>query len=207
VLETAFSEGFEDDVFSDPPIRQETFENVQQMLQRVYADEAAPKEVRRRALEASVRAPQDWHADAIRTAYASGDEEWRLTAVFGMRWIRGFDTEIMEALGSPNAEIHSEAVQAAGAFEVSAAWGHIEKLVTTPGTDKDLLLAAIEAASGVNPGETRDLLSPLMYSEDEDIAAAVDESLMMADGRLALDADEEDMDEEEEEEEEKSEGG
>jgi hypothetical protein len=46
--------------------------------------------VRRRVLEASVRAPQDWHQEAIREAYSSGDESWRLTAVFCMRFVRGF---------------------------------------------------------------------------------------------------------------------
>lgn len=43
-----------------------------------------PKEVRRRVLEGSVRAPQDWHKDAITEAYAGNDELWKLTAVFAM---------------------------------------------------------------------------------------------------------------------------
>jgi hypothetical protein len=51
-------------------------------------------------LEASVRAPQDWHLDAIREAYSSTDEAWSLTAVFCMRFVRGFNEQILEALES-----------------------------------------------------------------------------------------------------------
>jgi hypothetical protein len=54
-------------------------------------DASVPTDVRRRILEASVRAPQDWHRDAIRAAYASDDDVWRLTAVFCMRSVRGFE--------------------------------------------------------------------------------------------------------------------
>jgi hypothetical protein len=44
-----------------------------------------------RILEASVRAPQDRHPDAVRAAYASGDAAWKLTAVFRMADVRGFE--------------------------------------------------------------------------------------------------------------------
>ena len=57
-----------------------------------------PKELRRRILEASVRAFEPWHPDAIRTAYASSDQEWVLTAVFAMAHIKGFDEQILESL-------------------------------------------------------------------------------------------------------------
>jgi hypothetical protein len=200
VLETTDIEGFDDDL-SEPPIRQETFEEARETLHRVYGDETSPKEVRRRALEAAVRSMQDWHADAIRTAYATGDEEWKLTAVFAMRWIPGFEREIMESIKSTNPEIHREAVQAAGSREIDAAWPHVAALVRTPGTDKDLLLAAIEAAGEIRPQEAMELFGELIDSEDEDIAAAVDEALMMADSRLEFDRMEEEDDEEEEEEE------
>jgi hypothetical protein len=72
-----------------------------------------PKEVRRRTLEASVRAPESWHQNAITAAYSSGDKDWILTDVFSMRWVRGFDYQILEALKSADPEIHYEACQAA----------------------------------------------------------------------------------------------
>ena len=42
------------------------------------------------------------------------DEAWRLTAVFCMRFIRGFEEQILEALKSQHPDIHHEAVLAAG---------------------------------------------------------------------------------------------
>ena len=86
MLEGADTEGFDDD-FAESPISERVFHEIQETLQRIYLDEGAPKEVRRRILEASVRAPQDWHADAIRDAASSSDEDWKLMAAFAMRWV------------------------------------------------------------------------------------------------------------------------
>src|SRR3954447_24047456 len=59
-LELTDTEGFKDEI-SDPPISEKTFHQIQETLRQVYLDEQAPKLVRRRALEASVRALQSWH--------------------------------------------------------------------------------------------------------------------------------------------------
>ena len=96
-------EGFDED--GDPPIAEPTFNTIQESLRTIYLDaDHVPRDVRRRILEASVRAPQDWHRDAVRAAFSSDDEEWRLTAVFCMRYIDGFDERILEALSSKNEE-------------------------------------------------------------------------------------------------------
>lgn len=106
-------------------------------------------------------APQDWHQDAIRDAYSSGDEDWELTAVFCMRFVRGFDDQILESLDSNNPDIHYEGVCAAGTWEVDGAWSHIVGLVTSEETEKFVLLAAIDAVAssrtrwGVRSGESR----------------------------------------------------
>jgi hypothetical protein len=86
VLEQADMDGFEDP--DDVPIFERTFRNIQDTVHRLFLDKSNPKEVRRRILEASVRAPQDWHQNAIMAAYSSGDE--RLDA----------DGSIFNALGS-----------------------------------------------------------------------------------------------------------
>ena len=96
VLEHADMHGFED--ADDVPIAEHTYHRIQESLRRLYMDPGVPKEVRRRILEASVRAPQDWHQDAVRAAYGSDDEAWRLTGVFCMRFVRGFDEQITELL-------------------------------------------------------------------------------------------------------------
>lgn len=151
VLEYADIERFEDP--DDVPITEQTFHRTQELLHKLYVDDNVPKNVRRRILEASVRAPQDWHRDAIHVAYSSNDGDWRLTAVFCMCFIRGFDDQILEALESKNPDIHYQAVCAAGNWAVDAAWSHITGLVTSEDTDKPLILAAINALAGIRPQE------------------------------------------------------
>ena len=149
----------------------------------------------RRILEASVRTQQDWHQDAIREAYGSDDEDWKLTADFSMRWVRGFDDQILEALGSGNQDIHYHAVCAIGNWEVDAAWSHVSKLLREPETDKPLLLAAIEAVASIRPQRTGVILADLIDSDDEDIVEAAYEAMAMAEGPSDDDFDEEDEDE------------
>ena len=193
VLEQTGIDGFEDNDPDELPISESAFRNIQDMLQAVCGDTTVPKQVRRRALEASVRAPEDWHSDAVSRAYASGDSEWVLTAVFCMRWIPGFDEQIFESLRSSNEEIHFEAVNAAGENELNAAWDHVVGLVQNPQTPKPLLLAAIGAVGSIRPAQARDILVDLADSEDEEIAEAADESMMMAEAVAEFEDEEEDQ--------------
>lgn len=178
VLEQSDMDGFEDP--DDAPISEITFRNIQDKLHRLYLENSISKEVQRRILEASVRAPQDWHQKAIRAAYSSGDKEWMLTAVFSMRWIRGFEDQILEALKSSDPEIHYQAVSAAGNWGLDAAWPHIVGLLNDARTSKPLLLAAIGAASSIRPQEAGQLLIDLAESDDDEIAEAANEAIAMS---------------------------
>jgi hypothetical protein len=149
-------------------------------MRELHQDASVPTEVRRRVLEASVRAPQDWHEGAIRTAYATGDNEWRLTAVFCMQFIRGFEEQILEALQSVEPEIHYYAVVAAGNWEVARAWKHVVAILTSEETDRDLLIAAIHAVVGIRPEEAEMVLADLLDSDDEEIVEEVHEAFIMA---------------------------
>jgi len=190
VLEYADTEGFED--ADDVKICERTFETIQEALRKLFRDAGVPGQVRRRILEASVRAPLAWHQDAVRAAYRSDDEAWKLTGVFCMRFVRGLDEEILEALDSENPEIHYEAVGAAGAWGVEAAWPHIAALLAKDGTERRLLLEAIEAVATIRPREAPEVLADLADSDDEEIAEAVHEALALADGtRGEADEDEE----------------
>ncbi len=193
VLEHADTGGFEDP--DDVPISEGTFHRIQDSLRKLYTDAGVPKDVRRRILEASVRAPQGWHQDAIRAAYCSEDEDWRLTAVFSMRWVSGFDHQILEALGSASQDIHYQAVCAAGNWGLDTAWSHISRLLRAPETEKPLLLAAIDAAASIRPQEAGGILVDLTDSDDEDIVEAAYEAMAMAEGPLSDEFDEEDDDE------------
>jgi HEAT repeats len=191
VLDQADTDGFDDP--DDVPITEHAFHHINDLLHKLYLDNSIPKQVRRRILEASVRAPQKWHEDAIRTAYSSGDRDWMLTAVFSMRWVSGFDDQILDALKSPDPKIRYEAVNAAGNWGLDAAWPRMVALVNDPKTSKPLLLAAIEAVASIRPSEAGEILVDLAGSEDEEIAEAADEAMAMAEA-TSDDADDEDDD-------------
>ena len=192
VLEHACIEEF--DAPDDVPISESVFHKIQESLQSLYMDPDVPENVRRRFMEASVRAPQPWHQNAIRSAYAGDNEDWKLTAVFSMRWVEGFDDQILESLKSNNENIQYEAVCAAGNWEVDAAWSHVAGLVKVKGTDKLLLLAAIDAVTAIRPHEARTVLMGLTSLEDEDIVEATYEAMAMAEVFSGDEFDDEDDD-------------
>jgi len=180
------------DEFDDPDdtlISEVMFRRIKDSLRSMYADSGVPKLVRRRILETSVRAMQEWHEAAIRSAYYSGDEEWKLTAVFGMQYVSGFDEQILEALDSDNPEIEYVAVVAAGSGEIKAALPPVKALLDSPDTGKPLLVAAIEAASYIAPEDTPMLLARLADSDDEDISDAAHEALALAETMLGIEED------------------
>jgi hypothetical protein len=195
VLEYADTEDF--DEANHVPITEGTFHRLRESLHGLYLDATVPAEVRRRTLEAAVRAPQAWHRDAVHAAFSSDDEPWRLTAVFCMRYVRGFDGQILEALNDKNAEIHCEAVLAAGTWGIDDAWPHVAALIASAETEKPLLLAAIEAVSSIRPDEAGEILQDLADSDDEDIVAAVDEVMALAKGLSDEDDDFDDDDDDE----------
>lgn len=122
VLEQADTDGFED--MDEVPIPERTFPAIQETLRKTYLDADVAQEVRRRALEASVRAPQDCHPDATRAVFNSGDEEWQLTAIPCNALRARFRGGDPRGAGE-NPDIHYEAACAAGNWEVDAAWPHI----------------------------------------------------------------------------------
>jgi len=178
-LEYAFSDDFDDP--DDIPITEAMFSRIQETFYEQFMESRTPKLLQRRILEASVRAPQEWHQNAVRDAYIRGDNDWKLTAVFCMQYIRGFDKQILEALSNENPDVVYEAVCGAGNWEIDAAWPQISAFVTSAEIDRDLLLAAIEAAALIRPLEASDILNPLLDSDDEDIVDAVYEALAMTD--------------------------
>jgi hypothetical protein len=191
-IEYADIEGFEDT--EDVTISEKAFNRIMEALRELFKDTDLPDSIRQAALEASVHAPQDWHSDAIRHAFLSGDDRWKLTAVFCMGFVTGFKGEILEALVSGNEDLEYEAVIAAGNWELDEAWSHIAGLIASKETDRTLLLAAIDAVAAIRPQEAGETLAPLLDSLDEDIVGAAHEAISMAEGYLAAEAEEEDED-------------
>jgi hypothetical protein len=178
-------------------ISKQVFDGIQETFHRFFLDQTGSKEVRRRILEASVRSPQPWHADEVRKAYDDGDEEWRLTAVFCMRYIKGFDDQIIEALENENSDIQYEAVRASAAWEIKGCWPSVARLLKK-NTDKFTLLAAIEAAAAIHPEDISEILGDFLESDDEDIADAALDAISQAEGGVGWD-DDSDYDEDSEE--------
>ena len=191
-LELADLEGF--DFLDDSPITQDVFQSVQDTLHALFHDPDVPKGIRRNALESSVRAESDWHEEAIQQAYSSNDPEWKLTAVFCMGYVRGFEREILESLESPEEMIHYHAVQAAGNWELAEAWEHVSSLAVSPETEKELRLTAIEALGTIQPKRSQSILRKLTRDEDDDVSEVAFESLGMADGMVHFDEAEDDED-------------
>jgi hypothetical protein len=182
--------GFEDP--DDIIISEKTFTKIQEMLQKLFVDTDIPTDVRRRILEASVRAPQEWHGENVRAAFSSDEETWRLTAVFCMQFIRGFDDQILEALNDRNADIHYHAVCAAGNWAVDVAWPQIRALVDGDVSDKPLLLAAIDAVVNIRPQEAAEVLGDFINDDDQEVVDAVYEALAMAEALNEIDDEDED---------------
>jgi HEAT repeat protein len=193
-LEQADMMGFEEEDYI--VISEDVFRMLQTSLQKLYMNPDLPKSIRRAVLEAAVRAPQQWQYEAVRAAYAGHDETWRLTAVFCMGYLDGFDAQIMEALGSGDPDIHYHAVCAAGNWDVQDAWPHIAALVRSEDTEKELRIAAIGALAGIRPEASVEILNQLIDSEDEDIVEAVFEALAMAGGLTEFEGNEFEDDEE-----------
>lgn len=187
--------GFEEEYEEEQQLlSKDVFEKIQTDLQKLYMDTDTPDEVRRCTLEASAHAPQSWHTEAVRAAYAGGDPKWRLTAVFCMSFVEGFELQIVEALLSPDPEMHYQAVCAAGEWSIDAAWKHVVALVQNESTEKQLLLAAIEAVGAIRPHEALNVLDELIDSDDEEISETVQEVLIASGAMDDLEADEYDYD-------------
>ena len=198
-------EEFEFEAELGPGITQETFGTIVREIRELYESEAQPKLIRRRAMEVLVRDPRPWMAAEIRRHFAGDDQQWKMTSVFAMGYLRGFDDEIAATVSSERDLLLYEAVRSAGRMQVAAAAPRIRELAASESTESDLRLAAIDALPSVDP-DCRELLETLKHSSDAEVAdsaaAALEELNMFEtsdedDDDFGYDDDEEDEIEEE----------
>ena len=148
----ADTDGFEDGI-TRPPITERMFHEIQDQLRQVFLDNTVPKEVRRRILEASGRATNDWHQNAIEQAFSNGDPEWKANRCVrdGLRHgLRQADPRGLEGSRSGDSRTSS---QSGRHVELEAAWAHALALIQDRKTPKPLLLAAIGAVASIHPHE------------------------------------------------------
>ncbi len=176
-LENAFIMGFDDP--DDILVSESLYNEIRATLQTLYMSQELPKIVRRKILEGSVRSPEQWHPEAVREAYAQDDREWRLTAVFCMRFVDGFSEQILETLENEDPEFRYHAVRAAEAWEVEAAWLAVRRILEAEDEDKRLLIAAMDASVTVNPNEAGTYLHAFTKSRDDDLVEAAFEAMGM----------------------------
>jgi len=186
-LEHADMAGFDD--AEQDLLSKAVFDTVSKALHELYLAEDNPTLVRRMALEASSHAPQDWHGAAIGEAFASEEHEWRITAVFCMRFVNGFEAEILETLGYDDLGLVFLAVGAAGNWQVDGAWERVVEFATDADYELDLRLEAIEAVACLRPATAGEVLASLTESEDEDISEAASEALDMAEALQSMEED------------------
>lgn len=175
VLAAANAEGFDD---GQAPVTEAVFDCIHSVLYDVYADTSTPATLRRRALEAFAHAPERRLEDAIRAAYGSDDDDWRITALRCMFHHDGFEGEILESLPNENLDVRAEAIRAAGSGGLQEAWPYIRTvLIEAASAYKPLLLAAIDSIGHVRPEDAQGLLEHLVSSDDQDIARAAEKAL------------------------------
>jgi hypothetical protein len=160
-------------------ITESTFRRVLHELHALHQAAEVPEAVRRCVLEAAVRAPQEWHPAAVGTAWSSPDAAWQRTAVFCMRFVPGFEPQILEAMQQADDVVFYQAVLAAGSKRVQAAWDQVVALLSHPKVEKPLLLAAVDTVACLRPTAAPAELAALLESGDEDVVEAIHEALAM----------------------------
>jgi hypothetical protein len=164
--------------YGEGPLLQETYDRLVEGLHDVFHDTSNSTEVRRRVLESSIRSPKPWHVDAVREAWQSDTEEWRVTAVFAMGYLHqhDFSDEIEHAFRSESDALRQEAVLAAGMRCHEALAPEIRALASSPKTEKGLRYAAVQALGWFGAAEDVDLMLELQGSRDANLAALADEA-------------------------------
>lgn len=146
-------------------------------LRAIIAAPNEPLEVRRRAVEAISHSSAEDVSGIIRLAYASPDEEMRISAVFAMgssadeQWI---ETVIAE-LDSPSPAMRYEAARAAGELEARSAVPALARMLDD--TDREAQEMAIWALGQVGGERAQELLTELADSDDDALAEAAADAL------------------------------
>lgn len=174
--------------WGEPPFSSTEYGEVLEELRRLHEDDSLPKLVRRRAFEAAVRAPRDWQRKAVLSAWRSDDPEWRLTAVFAMGYLHGFEDEIREAFEGDDPALRREAMLTAGhgpSGEILA--DELLPVAADPEAPQQDRLIAIDRVAELHPDGAFEILDELTADLDAVVADAAEEALEEVTFWLGLD--------------------
>ncbi len=138
---------------------------------QLLATATSPQEtlVRRRALESLGYSGREEVVPLIETAYSEKDPDWKVSALFAMgrscdeRWKK----QVLSQLRSPNEDIRSEAIHAAGELELKSASPVLLDLLEDE-EDPELRRELIWALSQIGGEGVRAKLEELLEMEEDD---------------------------------------
>ncbi len=168
--------GIEDQRRSSAMLSRLAVLNVDEALQELYFDADVPAELRRAALEASVRVPADlpdalpdaWYNAEVERAYASEDVAWRKSAILCMGYMPHWAQTVREALHGDDEAIRISAIYAARQSMPEESWDTIVAIARDAQASLPLRVAAMANMPFIDPEGTLVLLDQL--EEDGDIA-------------------------------------
>ena len=150
----------------------------QELTYGIYTDSTQALVLRRRALEALANSSHPKVNDLIAEAYADGNHELRVGALFAMGRTCSaiWRDQLMRELESVDSECAYEAIRACGHIQLREAARRIADF--THNDDQEIRLIAIWSLGEIGGRHAFDILSSLEESAaDDDIAAALEEAL------------------------------
>jgi len=174
----------------ETPLSRQAAEAVRQGLRQLYYASEGPKELRRRALEASVQAPDAWQEGAVRAAWASADPEWRASAVFCMVRLPDFARELAEALRDRAPLVRLQAARAAGDVGLIEAAPRLLVLAQAADEEPLVRIAAMESLGLLGDRKAMAPLRELAAVPDPELSFAARSALARIKGYEEEDGDE-----------------
>jgi HEAT repeat protein len=159
-------------------LHEERLHQIEEALLKAYAQDPS-EHVRRRALESLGYSSREEVPAMIRKAVDHVDPKWVESGLFAIG--RSADSEweehIMEHLDDPDHEVRLQAIHAAGGVGLSAARGHLLKLIS-PKADVEFRKEAIWALSQIGGEGVEEAFSRLQaLSEDDEELNLLEEAM------------------------------
>jgi HEAT repeat protein len=160
-------------------ISEEKYRSIQKALLSVL-DVREESTVQRKALEAISYSGMEQVARLIENAYRNPAVEWKVSALISMglsadeRWSK----QVLKDISSPNADIQSAAITAAGELGLKAARAPILKLIDAGLSDPYMRSAATRALANIGGENVRETLEELLANVDDDEEALLIENAL-----------------------------
>ena len=150
----------------------------QALTHTIHKNMSEPVEIRRRALEALANSSNSVVEQLILAAYADGNHELRIGAIFAMGRTCNqiWQNQLLNELENDNNEYVYEAIRACGQIQIPDSVQRIGELALSE--DQEIQLMAIWSLGEIGGRHAFEILARLEENvTDEDLSAAIDEAL------------------------------